>query len=149
MSSPPRQNPNSRQAPPAPRRGRPINLNLNENNHFFRERELIEQPRIVEQKTITVTDLTGKTHEYSVDLEDDAVYNLKNDIYSKLNLDKTTKFKLIANGKVLDDYQTLQGSGLRNGSKVTMVLNMKTSLKGGKTKRKRSSKRKTRTHKRV
>ena len=95
-----------------------------------------EQPRILERTTISVEDLTGRVEQYNVDLETDAVYNLKDDIYNRLNIDKNlVKINLLHNRTPLNEYITLKDAGLRSGSKLILVLALK-SGRGGARKRK-------------
>lgn len=146
MSSPPRPNRGVPQVPDAPRRNRrqPIR-NLNDDYNFFVQEE---QPRILQQKKLTVIDVTGRAEEYSVDLETDAVYNLKDDIFTRIGLNKNViKMALIFNGKELkDDYVTLSAAGIKDGSRLNVIFQMKSGLQGGGggTRRRRLNKRKTR-----
>jgi hypothetical protein len=104
----------------------------------------VEQPRLVQRTRIMVEDLTGRVQVYDVDLETDAVYSLKDDIYDRLDLNKNlVKIDLLMNRRILDPYITLKEAGVREGTKLILVLGLRTGIGGTK----RATKRKSTTRK--
>jgi hypothetical protein len=94
---------------------------------------------------ITVETQTGLTHTFLVDFDKEYTDNLKGMITDEYHLNKD-KFDLLSRGILMDTNKTLSYYGLRDGSKVTLQLKMRSGFGGGKKRktRKRSHKRKTR-----
>ena len=94
---------------------------------------------------IIVETQTGLTDTFDVNFDKEYTDNLKGMIAEKYGLDKRA-YDLISGGRLMDDNEKLTLYGLRDGSKVTLQLKMRSGLAGGKKRktRKRSHKRKTR-----
>jgi hypothetical protein len=94
---------------------------------------------------ITVETQVGITDRFLVDFDKEYTDNLKGMITDKYHLNKQD-FDLLSDGLLMDNNEKLSHYGLRDGSKVTLQLKLRSGLRGGKKRktRKTSNKRKTR-----